>query len=596
MVLAIIFGLSTMIFSALAVYFSWRFEKKSEEMARSQGETKRKFYELSLLSQITEKIGYSLNVESVAETIAQTAENLFDVSTVSYAIIEPDARIRLKTFNKEPVGAPYKQELSKIVSTVLSSIDSNLTNYRIDEAPQDYTLSDTNTHFDIASSQTTVESLPKSYFNIPLVLDNKLLGLINFSSKKKMTYPDEDVTLIYKVVDSAQRAIQKLRDVIQNEEAKLDSLILSLPSGTLMFTPHRGGAGFTPNDGSFALSVINDAARGFLRVSENTNTVEVMQRFGDQVNIRENIQNVFVSHQPFTIEDLKIFDRDFRVFVNPVFHSHKSTNEAEQAGKRELIGVAVIMRDITSAVKLEKVKADFTDMMVHELRAPLTAIRGTASLLVSGTLSPQDAQKMPRIISDSANDMLSTVADFLDFAKIDEGKFKLSKLPSDISKVISEHLEVFTYAAREKNITISYHSNVSIPKFLFDPIRIGQVINNFISNSIKFTDEGGAINVKIDQKGAEICVSVADNGQGIPENKKPLLFTKFGQINESIGPGKSSGLGLYISHEIIVAHGGKIWIESKEGEGTTAYFSLPFLTDDTASESDKASSAANLSN
>ena len=269
-----------------------------------------------------------------------------------------------------------------------------------------------------------------------------------------------------------------------------------------------------------------------------------------------------------------------------IYFSYKYEKEKGKEG--------VLVKSIDSEQKLEREKENYTDMMVHELRAPLTALRGAAALLLSNTLPPQEKEKMPRIILDSSNDMLSTISDFLDIAKIDEGKFKVSKAKSDLISIISEHVEVFSYPAREKNIKITFDKDTVVPQFFFDPLRVGQVVNNLLSNSIKFTDPGGAIDIKVEVlkqnpldgvkggsfsalQGGQILVTVTDNGIGIPEGKKPLLFTKFGQIDQGSNRGASSGLGLFISREIIDAHGGKIWLESQEGHGTRAYFTLPVI-------------------
>jgi signal transduction histidine kinase len=345
---------------------------------------------------------------------------------------------------------------------------------------------------------------------------------------------------------------------------------------------------FTIKNKAYEISVINQAAKEFLRVStlepdEKISVADVMSKFDPGIKLGEQIQKVFISKESVTVDNVKVFDRAFRIFINPVFlPGSKNSSSNFAPPPTELLGVALIMRDITAEKKLEKVRADFTDMMVHELRAPTTAIKGAASLLVSNMLGEPERAKMPRIILDSANDMLLTISDFLDVAKLDEGKFKLNLEKRDIAKVLAEHVEVFSYAAREKNISINLDKNATLPEFFFDAVRIGQVINNLLSNSIKFTDNGGKIDIKIDQKDGQIFVMVLDNGIGVPEEKKPLLFTKFGQINQRLGQGASSGLGLFISREIVEAHGGKIWLESPiaEGQGTRVSFTLPIVLEE----------------
>lgn len=574
-------------FAFVAVYFSFRYEKKTDQVGRQQKEINRRVFELSLLQSITEKIGYSLNLENISETIALTVENLFELTTVSYAIRQ-DGTVKLKTFAKEPVAAPYIDQVSKMMMAGMASIEPGIVGNKVESVvvnvASDRPLSDMGKPFDTVVSQNALQSMPQSFFNIPLILDNKLIGMINVSSIKKITYSDEDTALLFKIVNTAQNAIQRLHSVIKSEEAKLDSLILSLPFGTVMFTVENN---------LFKLSVINQAASQFLRLGLNPGIEEVLARFGQDLKLGDNIKNVFTSKATVTIQNTKIFDRDFTIFINPVFFPTPSdgvsSSESPADSRGKLLGVALIMRDVTPERKLEKIRTDFTDMMVHELRAPLTAIRGAAALIISNSLPPADRDKMPRIILDSSNDMLSTVSDFLDVAKIDEGKFKLTKMKSDLARTIGEHVDVFAYAAREKNITINFDKNTSPPEFLFDPIRVGQVINNLLSNSIKFTNEGGKIDVKVEPKDGKIEVMVTDNGIGIPENKKAVLFTKFGQIegdgerihrvNPSTG---SSGLGLFISREIVEAHGGKIWLESTENVGTVVHFTLPLITEEKA--------------
>lgn len=224
--------------------------------------------------------------------------------------------------------------------------------------------------------------------------------------------------------------------------------------------------------------------------------------------------------------------------------------------------------------KAEDAASERMHVIVHELRAPITAIKGAASLLLSKNIGEADRDKMLHVIFDSSREMLTRISEILDSAKVEEGKFTIKKVKSDLVVIIKEHIDVFSYAASEKGVSLIFEPT-PIPQFPFDPGRIGQVINNLISNSLKFTKQGGKIEVKIQAKDAEIEVEVGDNGVGIPEDKKPLLFTKFGQVSDVPNTEESSGLGLFISRQIIESHGGRIWIESKEGQGTKVFFTLP---------------------
>lgn len=234
----------------------------------------------------------------------------------------------------------------------------------------------------------------------------------------------------------------------------------------------------------------------------------------------------------------------------------------------------------TIAQKKEETAAiERMHIIVHELRAPITAIKGAASLLLSKRIKEEDRDKMLHVIFDSSREMLARISEILDSAKLADGKFAIKKVKADLEVIIKEHIDVFSYAAREKEISLIFEPT-QIPQFYFDPGRIGQVINNLLSNSLKFTKQGGKIKVKIRFKGAEIEVEVVDNGVGITEDKKALLFTKFGQIPDITDAKESSGLGLFISRQIIEAHGGRIWIEAQEGAGTKVFITLPFIQEE----------------
>lgn len=554
------FALTTAIFAAIATYFSYREEKKTKEIRDQQKEIQRRIYELNLLSEITEKIGYSLNIENIAETIAISVENLFDLSTVSYAIIDRDKAIRIKTFIKEDVGLSYTQAVSKIIFDSISGLDEKLKDYQVSEA--------VNKNVSQGKVDTYFDTMPLSYFNIPLVVDNAFVGMINISSRYRGVYQDQDMSLLYKIINKAGKAIGRLHDVIETEKAKLDSMILSLPTGAILFGFGRG---------AFELAVINQAAKNFLHLEADSSINRVIGSFDPELKLIDKIKSVIAEKKSLIIKDIDVYGKTFTIYITPVF-MHNTQNT---------IGVSLIMRDMTLEKKLEKMRADFTNMVVHELRAPLTAIKGASSLLLSSSLSADEEEKMMHIISDSARDMLGTISELLDVARVEEGKFAIRKVKSDLSVIAREHVEVFFYAAREKGTTINLEVAESLPQFFFDPGRIGQVINNLLSNSLKFTRQSGKIDIKIKAKEGQIQVKVADNGIGIPEAKLPLLFTKFGQIRQGFSREGSSGLGLFISRAIIESHGGKIWIESpvrnlngKEEQGTAVYFMLPLITEE----------------
>lgn len=216
-------------------------------------------------------------------------------------------------------------------------------------------------------------------------------------------------------------------------------------------------------------------------------------------------------------------------------------------------------------------------MIVHDLRAPVVAIKDSAVLLQGGKLSPEDEKGMLSLIEEQADKLLFEISTILDAAKVNQGKLTLKKTEGDIGVLIREEIKLFASEAKSKNITVTANVAPAIPKFFFDKVRISEALSNIMSNSLKYTNENGLIKITARPQGKTVSVVVSDNGVGIPENKKKDLFKKYSQINSSHQK-ISSGLGLYITKWIIDAHRGEIHVESKEGEGTTTFITLPLTT------------------
>ncbi|HEX3095635.1 MAG TPA: HAMP domain-containing sensor histidine kinase, partial [Patescibacteria group bacterium] len=245
-------------------------------------------------------------------------------------------------------------------------------------------------------------------------------------------------------------------------------------------------------------------------------------------------------------------------------------------------GVAVILHDVTSEKSLEKLRQEFTAMMVHELRAPLTAVRWSSESLIK-SLSDAKAQTEPAKIKDSivtietaATNMLELVNDLLDVAKIEAGKFDLNLQEADLVGSIKEVLKVFEPQATAKHLVMNYIGpEKQIAKF--DHVRISQVLTNLLSNAIKYTDSGQIdININVEQKAHRLVLSIKDSGIGVSREDLNVLFSKFKQLKSFDSSRKGTGLGLVVSKGIVEAHGGQIWAESAgENLGSTFLFSLP---------------------
>jgi signal transduction histidine kinase len=228
---------------------------------------------------------------------------------------------------------------------------------------------------------------------------------------------------------------------------------------------------------------------------------------------------------------------------------------------------------------LEKLKADFNAMIVHDLRAPLTAIMSGVAILEDGLVGPvNDDQKSWLLkIGDGSRKLLDLVNDFLDLSKIEAGRLDLIKEEVELAAVITASLDDFAVLLRDKKIALMNRIQETPYRVEADRGRLGQVLTNLVSNAIKFTTEGGAIEIgACPHNASAIKVWVKDTGVGIPTAEMGNLFDKYRQTQSGKqSKHKGTGLGLAICKMIVESHGGTIWAESIEGCGTTFFFTLP---------------------
>jgi two-component system sensor histidine kinase VicK len=237
----------------------------------------------------------------------------------------------------------------------------------------------------------------------------------------------------------------------------------------------------------------------------------------------------------------------------------------------------ITLRDQTDERDLEMMKLDFVSMAAHELRTPITAIRGYLGLLSNERteLSSSSKQSIERAQS-SASQLVGLINNLLNVSKIEGGSMHMSYTKVDWVKAVQDSVTDHTFSADEKNISLSFTKPDEHVALVADEIAIKEVINNLISNAIHYTDEGGHVTVSIKLDGKRVFTSVQDDGIGMAPNVLPRLFTKFYRAKGGLASGSGgTGLGLYIAKSIVELHKGKIWVESAEGKGSTFTFSLP---------------------
>ncbi|WP_248926430.1 GAF domain-containing sensor histidine kinase [Paenibacillus hamazuiensis] len=222
---------------------------------------------------------------------------------------------------------------------------------------------------------------------------------------------------------------------------------------------------------------------------------------------------------------------------------------------------------------LNELKNDFIASLSHELRTPITAVKGSVDILKRGILGELNAAQMDLIeTSNKAIErLLNQVNELLDFAKLESGKFELAYSEVSFADIVNEAVAIVEslFGKKKQKLLVELQTEL---KVRVDRQRILQILLNLLANANKFTPAGGVIKINGYLKDSSIIVEVQDNGIGIPQEKQKHIFTKFYQANNQVN---GTGLGLAISKQLIELHGGRIWFDSIEGQGTTFTFTLP---------------------
>jgi two-component system phosphate regulon sensor histidine kinase PhoR len=237
-------------------------------------------------------------------------------------------------------------------------------------------------------------------------------------------------------------------------------------------------------------------------------------------------------------------------------------------------GTLLLVQDLTRVRKLETVRRDFISNLSHELRTPLASLKALTETLQDGALA--DLEAGPRFLSriHTEVDALTQMAqELLDLSKIESGQITLVLRKVNPQAVLKSAADRMRLQAERAGVNLTVEMADSL-KVEADAARLEQVLVNLIHNAVKFTRRGGSVTLSVESDGESVVFAVRDTGAGIPADDLPRIFERFYRVDKS-RTGSGTGLGLSIAKHIVEAHGGRIWAQSREGEGSVFYFSIP---------------------
>ncbi|MCF8008401.1 MAG: cell wall metabolism sensor histidine kinase WalK, partial [Halanaerobiales bacterium] len=257
-------------------------------------------------------------------------------------------------------------------------------------------------------------------------------------------------------------------------------------------------------------------------------------------------------------------DYFYRITTNPV---------KNKMGETKL--VVTLLEDITHLKEVDRMKSEFVSMVSHEFRTPLTSMNMSINMLLeenAGEIS-SDQKELLEVAKEDTEHLNNLVDDLLDLSKLESGKIDLDFENVSVKTIFESSIRPFMKKAKDKGIKLE-SKKVDNLKVYADLNKITWIITNLIGNALRYTSEGDKITLNADKKGHKVHISVSDTGEGIPKEYQHKIFEKFVRAGTDRDESTGTGLGLPIAKEVIEAHGGRIWVKSKEGEGSTFTFTL----------------------
>jgi two-component system, OmpR family, sensor histidine kinase VicK len=298
--------------------------------------------------------------------------------------------------------------------------------------------------------------------------------------------------------------------------------------------------------------------------------------------IKRLLPDVLRLPEPYELEDL--FEQTESILLDFSDDDQEFLIEANFSVIQEedgpINGLITVLHDVTEQEKIEQDRREFVANVSHELRTPLTTMKSYLEALEDGAL--EDPELAPRFIGVTQNEterMIRLVNDLLQLSKIDSHDYRLTMTWVDFGQFLHEVIDRFEMVAQGRNIHFTRHISGHPTYVEVDKDKLTQVIDNIISNAMKYSPEGGNVTTTLLHQGHNVRVSISDEGMGIPRENQAKIFDRFYRVDKararSIG---GTGLGLAIAKELVHAHGGEIWVSSEYGSGTTIYFTLPYST------------------
>jgi signal transduction histidine kinase len=362
----------------------------------------------------------------------------------------------------------------------------------------------------------------------------------------------------------AADALRARAEELRRQAAVLRAVVDTVPA-TVMMADRDGRIVFAnrgPQEGA-----LGEAGRG---ATIEARLTALADRTTDPERFRSGVRALAAEPERTRLDEYEMAES------GRVFRRYAAAVRGEAEGGEQIIGRVLVVAEVTDERRTERAKDQFIEIASHELRTPLTSVLGYLELLEEGELGPvaPEQSRILEVIHRNAQRLLHLAGDLLTAARADAGRLDLSIAPVDLGRLATECAESARPVAGERSIALEVEAPSVVVRG--DAVRLGEVVDNLVSNALKFTPPGGRVSIIASEEEGHAVLEVADTGMGIPAAEIANLFKRFyrteGAQSAAI-PG--TGLGLSISKMIVEAHGGGVSVASREGLGTRFRVTLP---------------------
>jgi PAS domain S-box-containing protein len=522
--------------------------RAGQSFERMRQKLRARLDELDLLLRVSRAVAGSLNLDDALPPILEGALSQMGAAGARIVLLPNDDQLPADG------GAGSQSYTAGAAANVMAPLDRGVLQLTRDE-PRVVVLDNlarARTVLDVAAVSGRLQAL----IALPLRQENRFYGAFWLAYDQPHNFSETETNFLTTLAGQAALAVSNTRlfEAAEQGRQRLAAILASTPDAVVV------------TDRSERVLLLNPAAEAVFELAGQSSIGRPVGQVLRNPDLAKLLQD-----RPAAAAAVPGSTGEFEISGRTLFASASNIISADGS----VLGRVCVLRDVTRFKELDQMKSEFVATVSHDLRAPLTFMRGYATMLpMVGTLNEKQREFGDKIIG-GVQQMTVLIDDLLDLGRIEAG-VGLSRGPVRMNTIIAEVVESLLPIAANKGLRLEMDVPAAMPSLSGDATLLRQAVANLVDNAIKYTPAGGQVRLRASMEGGQFRFEVADSGQGIAPTDQTRLFEKFFRVRQRGSTQvKGSGLGLAIVKSIVERHGGRVWVESKLGKGSTFYFSLP---------------------